>query len=93
MVDAIDTCRDYRATIPLSSLKISKLYDFSSRFYESLNGKNWMCELCTFSQIRSHICMHVVGTCVYMYVCGMCIYVCMYLYGAMHVCICVCVHS
>ena len=48
MVDPIETCRDYRATIPLSSLKISKLCDFPSRFYESLNGKNRMCELCTF---------------------------------------------
>ena len=24
------------------------------RFYESSKLKNWMCELCTFSQIRSH---------------------------------------
>ena len=55
MVESIETCRGYRATIPLSTLKISKLCDFPSRFYESLNGKNWMCELCTFSQIRSHI--------------------------------------
>ena len=55
MIDSIETCRDYRATIPLSTLKISKLCDFLSRFYESLNGKNQMCELCTFSQIRSQI--------------------------------------
>ena len=59
MVDSIETCREYRATIPLSILKISKLCDFSSRFYESLNGKNRMCELCTFSQIRSHILLFV----------------------------------
>ena len=25
-----------------------------TRFYESLNEKNWMSELCMFSQIRSH---------------------------------------
>ena len=25
------------------------------RFYESLKLKKWMCELCTFSQIRSHM--------------------------------------
>ena len=55
MVDAIETYRDYRATIPLSSLKISKLYDFPSRFYEFLNGKNRMCELCMFFQIRSQL--------------------------------------
>ena len=55
MVDSIETCRDYRATIPLFTLKIANLCDFPSRFYESLNGKNRMCELSMFSQIRSHI--------------------------------------
>ena len=59
MVDSIETCRDYMITIPLSTLKFSKLCDFSSRFYESLNGKNRMCELCTFSQIRSHIMLNI----------------------------------
>ena len=57
MIDSIETCRDYRATIPLSTQKISKLRDFPSRFYESLNGKNRMRELCTFSQIRSQLDM------------------------------------
>ena len=28
-----------------------------SRFYELTNLKIWMCELCTFSQIRSHLVM------------------------------------
>ena len=42
MVDSIETCRDYRTTIPLSTLKSSKLCDFPFRFYESLNGKNRM---------------------------------------------------
>ena len=57
MADSFITCRDYRATIPLSLLKISELCDIPSRFYESLNEKNRMCELCTFSQIWSHILM------------------------------------
>ena len=55
MVDSIETCKDYWATIPLSTLKISKLCDAPSRFYESLNSKNRMCELCTFSQIQSQM--------------------------------------
>ena len=56
MADAFETCRDYRAIIPLSLLKISELCNIQipSRFYESLNEKNRMYELSTFSQIRSH---------------------------------------
>ena len=45
MADLFETCRDYRVTIPLSFLKISELCDIPSRFYESLNGENRMCEL------------------------------------------------
>ena len=48
------TCRVYRATIPLSFLQISDLYTVPTRFYESLNEKNQMCELCMLSQIWSH---------------------------------------
>ena len=55
MVDRFETCRVYRATIPLSFLKISDLYTVPTRFY-ALNEKNQMCELCTFSQIQSQIC-------------------------------------
>ena len=54
-MDTLETFRVYRATIPLSFLQILDLYTVSSGFYESLNEKNRMCELCTFSQIRSHI--------------------------------------
>ena len=50
----IQTFRVYRATIPLSFLQILDLYTVSFKFYESLNEKNRMCELCTSSQIRSH---------------------------------------
>ena len=52
-------CRSYGTTIPLLSLKISDLHTVPNRFYESLNVENHMCELCTFSQIRSHIMRHV----------------------------------
>ena len=31
--------------------------------YEPLNVQNRMCELCTFSQIQSHIRMHVATLC------------------------------
>ena len=51
MADLFETCRDYRATIPLSFLKI---YDIPTRFYEQpLNEKNRMCELRNFAQIWS----------------------------------------
>ena len=45
MTDRLETCRVYRATIPLSFLQISDLYTVPTRFYESLNEKNRMCEL------------------------------------------------
>ena len=35
-------------TIPLSFLQISDLCTVPTRFYESLNEQNQMCELCTF---------------------------------------------
>ena len=50
-----ETFRDCRTTISVSSLKVSHLYTIPCSFYESPNEKNWMCELCTFSQIRSHM--------------------------------------
>ena len=54
-MDTLETFRVYRATIPLSFLEILHLYTAFSRFYESLNEENQMCELCMFSQIQSHI--------------------------------------
>ena len=56
--DRLVVCRSYGTTIPLLSLKISDLHIVPNRFYESLNVENRMCELCTFSQIRSHIFVH-----------------------------------
>ena len=47
--------RSNRGIVTLQSLKISGLSDLHKRFYESSKLKNWMCELCTLSQIRSHI--------------------------------------
>ena len=41
--------------MPLSSLKIPNLYTIACGFYGSLNEQNWICELCMFSQIWSHI--------------------------------------
>ena len=46
------------------------LYVVPTRFYESSNEQNRMCELCTLSQIRAHI--HNDSHCVYEYN-GMCI--------------------
>ena len=56
MTDRCETYTDCRITIPLSSLKVSNIYTIASGFYGSPNEQNWMCELCTFSQIQSHIC-------------------------------------
>ena len=39
----------------LQSLKVSHLSNIPNRFYESPKLKNWMCELFSFSQIRSHM--------------------------------------
>ena len=39
MIDRLETCRVYRATIPLSFLQISDLYTLPTRFYESLKDK------------------------------------------------------
>ena len=59
MMDTLETFRSYRATIPLSFLQMLDLCIVLSGFYESMNEKNRMCELCTFSQIRSQICLHI----------------------------------
>ena len=41
--------------ISLLCLQVSDLYAVPTRFYESLNEQNQMCELCMFSQIQSQI--------------------------------------
>ena len=61
MMNRCHTFSDCRSTITLSSLKISNLYTIPLGFYGSPNAQNWMCELCTFSQIWSHI--DVINTC------------------------------
>ena len=48
MADQSETCK---VTIPLFQIFMLFLPDFM----EHLNKQNWMCELCTFSQIQSHI--------------------------------------
>ena len=55
IIERSETCRVYRATIPLSSPLISDIYTVPARLYESSNGQNRMCELRMFSQIQSHI--------------------------------------
>ena len=56
MVHRFAICRIDKGRVALQSLKVSHLLKIPSRFYESPKLKIWMCELCTFSQIRSHIC-------------------------------------
>ena len=41
--------------IPLAFLKVSYLYAIPCGFYGYPNEQSWMCELCMFSQIWSHI--------------------------------------
>ena len=55
MTDRLETCRIFRATIPLSLLQISDLHTVPTRFYASL--KNWMCNPVTYMGgiILSHI--------------------------------------
>ena len=62
MVYRYETFRDDKGIVVLQSLKVSHLSIISNRFYESSKSKNWMCELCTFSQIRSHIYTTIVAT-------------------------------
>ena len=61
MIEILETCRDYKATIPLSFLQISDLCTVPARFYESSNKKSWMCELCMFSQIQLPIMLYAIN--------------------------------
>ena len=47
--------RNDKGIAVLQALKVSHLSVIPSRFYESPKLKNWMYELCTFSQIWSQI--------------------------------------
>ena len=55
MLDGCETFRDCRTTIPLAVLKVSTLCIIHCDFYGYSNTQNPICELCTFSQIWSHI--------------------------------------
>ena len=56
MSNKCETCRVLELlAIPLLLLKVSNLYAILCGCHGSPNVKNWMCELCTFSQIRSQI--------------------------------------
>ena len=55
MVYRFETFRNDEGIVVLQFLKVSHLSVFLNRFYESPKLKNWMCVLCTFSQIQSHI--------------------------------------
>ena len=52
MVDKLETSGFIE--LPFLYPAISDPYSVPTRFYESLNVKNWMRQLCTFSQIRSN---------------------------------------
>ena len=91
MMDRCETFRECSPTIPLSSLKVSYLYTIPCGFYDSSNEQNWMCELCTFSQIRSHIHIDLyVCMCVFIMLACICIctYICMYVH--MYLCMYIC---
>ena len=55
MVHRVEIFKEAGLIVVLQSLKVSHLSNIPNRFYESPNLKNWMCELCMFSQIRSQI--------------------------------------
>ena len=66
MVYRVETFRVVRGIVFLQSLKISNLSNIPNRFYEAPKLKTWMCELCTFSQVWSHMfvfaCVHACVT-------------------------------
>ena len=55
MMDRFEFLKDCTTSIPLLSLELSNFYTIHCGFYGSLNEQNWICELCTFSQIGPHI--------------------------------------
>ena len=59
MVYRYETFRDDKGIVDLQSLKVSCLSLIPNGFYELPKLKNCMCELCTFSQIRSHIVVNI----------------------------------
>ena len=55
MVYRYETFWDDNGIVVLQSLKVSHLSIIPNRFYESSKLKNWMCELCTVSQMQSQL--------------------------------------
>ena len=55
MVFRCETFRNDKGIVVLHSVKVSHLSIIPNSFYESPKLQNWMCELCTFSQIWSPI--------------------------------------
>ena len=55
MAYRFETFRSDNGIVVLQSLQVSHLLVIHKKFYELPKLKNWMRELCTFSQIRSHI--------------------------------------
>ena len=63
MVYGFETFRNDEEIVIIQSLKVSHLSIIPTRFYEFPKLKNWMCELCTFSQIQSHISLTFQSQC------------------------------
>ena len=61
MMDRFELFSDCGTNIPLLSLDSFKslYHSFHCGFYGSSNEQNWMHELRTFSQIRSHMYIHL----------------------------------
>ena len=59
MVYRVEIFRDNKGIVVLQFLIISHLSVIPGRIYDITKLKKWMCELCTFSQIRSYVCLCV----------------------------------
>ena len=55
MVDRVEIFRDDKGIVVLQLLKNSHLSVIPGSIYDFADLKKWMCELCMFLQIRSHI--------------------------------------
>ena len=53
MAYRFETFKNVKRIVVLQLLKVSHPSVIPNRFYKSPNVKNWMCELCMFSQIQS----------------------------------------
>ena len=55
MVYRLDTFKNVKGIVVQQFLKVLHSSVIPNRFYKSPKLQNWMCELCTFSQIWSHM--------------------------------------